>query len=794
MVVLMAAALHGGAVAKDKDKGKVDVTLGVADAGYTAPAVVTLSATAASSQQNHPVVQVQFFQGATLVGSVTQAPYVFNWSNVAAGNYVMTATATNDKGDATTSAPVTLNVNAPPSVSVTMPGHGASYTGPATIPLGASAADSDGTITRVDFFNGNSLLGTATSAPYAMSWTNVAPGNYAITARATDNQGASALSAPVAVNVNAVPTVSVTAPGNNASYTAPAGILLSATAADSDGSVAKVEFYQGAALLGTVTSAPYVFNWTNVGAGHYTVTARATDNQGASATSAPVAVHVNAPPTVSLTAPSSNARYISPAVIALAASATDTDGTIARVDFFQGTTLLGTATSAPYAFPWSGAAPGNYTITARATDNQGAASTSAPVSIVVVANQLPTVALTVPADQQTFIAPASLIINAVASDSDGTIARVEFYQGSTLLASLADAPYTYHWTQVAAGSYAITARASDNLGGVSTSAPVTIVVAANQLPAVSLSASPAAATAPATITLSAAASDADGMVAKVEFFNGSVLLGTASRAPYTFSWTGVAAGEYALTAKATDDLGGASVSSAVTVKVTNNAAQVYYIHSDHLNSPRLITDAANKLVWQWDQSDPFGNNVPASGTAFEFNLRFPGQYFDRETNLFYNYFREYDPSTGRYIESDPIGLAAGPNTYAYVANQPTRYTDPLGLCPWCIIPAIPYIPEAIIIASTWWAMTPPRGLPPEGVKPPIPDADQCKPGPASRPGERDKGGQSNWDPRGGEWRWFPGDRWHNPHWDYNPHDAPKSPWENIPHGDLPPVKPTPDPK
>lgn len=82
---------------------------------------------------------------------------------------------------------------------------------------------------------------------------------------------------------------------------------------------------------------------------------------------------------------------------------------------------------------------------------------------------------------------------------------------------------------------------------------------------------------------------------------------------------------------------------------------------------------------------------------------------------------------------------------------------------------------------------PPRGLPPDGVFPP--SDGQCKPGPASRPSERDKGGQSLWDPKGGEWRWFPGDKWHNPHWDHNPHDRPKSPWINVPHGGLPPVKP-----
>jgi len=114
------------------------------------------------------------------------------------------------------------------------------------------------------------------------------------------------------------------------------------------------------------------------------------------------------------------------------------------------------------------------------------------------------------------------------------------------------------------------------------------------------------------------------------------------------------------------------------------AAQVYYIHPDHLNTPRLIANQAGTTVWRWDQTEPFGSTPPnddpdGDGVRFDFLLRFPGQYFDRETNLAYNYFRDYDPAIGRYVESDPIGLQGGLNLYAYALNNPLRYTDPLGL-------------------------------------------------------------------------------------------------------------------
>jgi RHS repeat-associated protein len=73
------------------------------------------------------------------------------------------------------------------------------------------------------------------------------------------------------------------------------------------------------------------------------------------------------------------------------------------------------------------------------------------------------------------------------------------------------------------------------------------------------------------------------------------------------------------------------------------------------------------------------DDVDGDGERVTFNLRQPGQYYDRETGLYYNYFRYYDPETGRYVTSDPIGLAGGINTYAYVHNNPLKFIDPFGL-------------------------------------------------------------------------------------------------------------------
>ncbi len=108
-----------------------------------------------------------------------------------------------------------------------------------------------------------------------------------------------------------------------------------------------------------------------------------------------------------------------------------------------------------------------------------------------------------------------------------------------------------------------------------------------------------------------------------------------------------------------------------------------YLHADQLNTPRLATDASGTVVWRWD-SDAFGvgtANLDPDGDTNQVNvrLRFLGQYVDEETGLAYNYFRDYDAVTGRYVESDPVGLDGGLNTYAYAFGAPTVRTDPLGL-------------------------------------------------------------------------------------------------------------------
>lgn len=112
--------------------------------------------------------------------------------------------------------------------------------------------------------------------------------------------------------------------------------------------------------------------------------------------------------------------------------------------------------------------------------------------------------------------------------------------------------------------------------------------------------------------------------------------------------------------------------------------RIHPILSDHLGTPRKVLDGSTgKTLWSWDAKDPFGHELPQENPdglgVFVLDLRFPGQQFDKETGLFHNGFRTYSPKLGRYIQSDPLGLEAGWNTYVYVGSNPLGGVDPLGL-------------------------------------------------------------------------------------------------------------------
>ncbi|MBI2926319.1 MAG: hypothetical protein HYY24_11520 [Verrucomicrobia bacterium] len=453
---------------------------------FRSPADILLEAEA--TDPDGRVVLVAFFANGAKVGEATAGPFTFSWQDVAPGSYSLSAQATDDFGASASSPEVAVTVlppNEPPSIRLVSPPADAVFTSPARITLEADATDADGTVTLVEFFAGASKLGQATAPPYTFDWQDVPAGSYELTARATDNRGAQTTSAPVKIRVNSPPTVRLTAPADKAVFAAPATVILTAEASDTDGSIAKVEFFSGANKLGEAMTAPFTFAWAGVGPGSYPLAAKATDDLGATTTSTEIIIIVNALPTVRLTSPAPDSTFTAPASITLTAEAGDLDGQVTLVEFFAGASKIGQAVSVPFTVVWEDVPVGLYTLTARATDNLGASVLSAPVGISVnPLNHPPTVSVSKPFDNSVFLAPASFTLAATATDADAgdVVTLVEFFANDQKIGEATIPPFTTAWAGVPEGNYLVRAKATDKVGAFSLSLAIKLTVVAPTAP------------------------------------------------------------------------------------------------------------------------------------------------------------------------------------------------------------------------------------------------------------------------------------------------------------------------
>jgi hypothetical protein len=412
----------------------VSLTAPVAGAKLSAPATIGLAATA--SEVGGSIAKVDFYANGALIATQQTAPYNATWNNVAAGSYLLTAKATDGVGSAQSSVavPITVVNNVPPNTSLTAPAAGQAFFAGQPVPLTATASDSDGAVSKVEFIVDGFTIGAIASPPFTQTWTAGAVGNHLLQARATDNVGAVTNSPPVSiiVNQNAAPIAAITAPMTNQAFAVGQAITITATASDADGTVAKLEFLADGAVIGSLTAAPFTKSWSSATVGAHMLTVRATDNVGAITLSTPVAITVNSgtSPVVALTSPVAGDTFAARGNFALSATASSAGGTISRIDFYSGgTTLLGTVTTSPYVLSWDGAAPGTYSITAKATDTRGAVATSTAVNVRAITPALvitsPATGASLPADFMvvtgTYQAPANtgITVNGVVASNDG---------------------------------------------------------------------------------------------------------------------------------------------------------------------------------------------------------------------------------------------------------------------------------------------------------------------------------------------------------------------------------------
>ncbi len=674
----------------------VSITAPANNTSLTAPGSVTIQANAADSDGS--IAKVEFFNGATSLGVDNASPYSFNWSNIAAGTYTITAVATDDKGATTTSAAITLNVTGNPPVNTgkVITGYWHNWNNASAPYIRLRDVNAKYNVIEIAFALAGSDNATLSFTPEG---TTVA--DFKSDIALLQSQGKKVLISIGGENG----IVILTTPAQKAAFVSSLKSIMDTYNFDGF----DIDLEGGTTLIldngdkdFTHPTTPKIVNL--ISACKEVINYRKGQGKACWLTMAPETYYVQ---TAASTAYSPLVGAYLPVIYGLrdeltfihpqlyntgsvngldgkTYSSTTSDFIVAMTEMLlAGFPVSGTSQTFPalredqvsFGLPAApGAAGSGYTTPAnvkKALDYLTKGQSYGGTYVLRKAggypglrgimtwsvnwdksinnefadnyyeyffggtpgNNAPVVSITSPANNAAFTPPATFTIQASASDSDGSIAKVEFFNGATKLGEATAAPYTYNWSNVAAGTYSLTARATDNKGAVTTSATISITVGTpntggcdgieawsatkaysgtaqvvynskvyrakwwtqgeqpdthsgpdqvwayvkdcsgtnpgNSNPVVSISspANNASFSAPASITIQASATDSDGSIAKVEFFNGGSKLGEATAAPYSFTWSNVAAGTYTLTAKATDNANGATTSVAVTVTV-----------------------------------------------------------------------------------------------------------------------------------------------------------------------------------------------------------------------------------
>jgi sulfur relay (sulfurtransferase) complex TusBCD TusD component (DsrE family) len=441
--------------------------------------------------------------GAT-TASYSQAPAATSQS----GNY--NCVVANSFGSVTSAVATVLITNVPlPSIVLTAPANGASYVAPATIPLAASVTANGHTITQVQFYNGATLLGSVAAAPYSLSWNNVSAGSYSLSATAVYDSGSTVASTAqsVTVTVPAPPPPSTVLAFVQQNYATPQSSQTKVAVAytnsqtagnanvvaigwnDTSASISSVSDSAGNVYQAAVPTyrgnglSQAIYYSAGIKAGGNTVTV--TFNQAAVSVDLRVAEYSGLAPANTLVGGSSGTG-ISASASSGTVSATTTNqllfgaGMVAHVFTGAGagfTSRVITKPDGDIAEDRVASAPGSYAATATVVSGAWLMQVAAFNAAVLSTNGLlPSIALTAPVNGASYGAPAAISLAASVTANGHTITKVQFYNGSTLLVEEASAPYSFVWTNVAAGSYSLMAQAVYDSGSTVASAAVNLTV------------------------------------------------------------------------------------------------------------------------------------------------------------------------------------------------------------------------------------------------------------------------------------------------------------------------------
>ncbi|MEM9848033.1 MAG: Ig-like domain-containing protein, partial [Bacteroidota bacterium] len=487
--------------------------------------------------------------------------------------------------------------NNPPSVSFTSPFDGQNFVTGSTLNVTASASDSDGTVTGVEFFYDGISQGTDGLVPYQWSISNLAGGIHTLRVVATDNDGATSQST-ITINVsspNAPPTVSFITPNNGQTFNEGDNINVNVSASDSDGGITGVELFYDNISQGVMNTAPYQWTIFNLAAGTHNLRAEATDDDGAISQTA-ITINVNAaaniPPTVSFISPSNGQVFTAGDNLNIQASAGDSDGSIANVEFFYNNVSQGADNSSPYTWSISNLAAGTQTLQVIATDDDGATTQQTITITVNSISGLP--------------GPVSDCIttrNFAVANSTINIGTYQATENITTTGSISINPSDEVIFQ-AGQSITLTEGFIAKPSAGSFTARIRPCTFVNNSPLVFF-------TQPLNadildegkdLVVTADASDPFGAVANVQFYFDGILQGTDNIAPYQWFVPSLTLGTHTLQVIVTDDMGAtAQETITITVDNLNDAPTVFF--TQPLDGDNLLTGSDIDVIASASDAD-----------------------------------------------------------------------------------------------------------------------------------------------------------------------------------------------
>lgn len=702
------------------------------------------------------IEKIVLYDGNIKLAELDAEPYEFMVNNLPKGKYLLNARLIPKSGATIQSETIPVNIGyLPPQVRLTEPHRHAGYAASSSIIIKADASVADGKIVKVEFFNGNTLLGTDTIAPFSFTWNNMPTGEHVLRAKATDNHGVSVFSQTLPISVGLANLQleywwGIYGTVLDSLYLDPrypnspdsVGLIqrLDIPINFRDNYGTRVRGYikpkqsgnytfwitsddEGAFWLSTDESKENLEKIAWVGDGlwsglnewtkfpsqkskqiyltqgsKYYFEMHHTDGTGGdhcrvawNIDNNPLQIieseflepyqgqTVQYAPQVSFLAPSSNSRFSAGTDITVKVDAVDPDGQITKVELYNGEVLLGTKDQAPFTFVLENMQADTLQLKAIAYDNSGLKAEER-VSNIIIGNLLPLISITSPEEGATLPLNVPHAIQTSASDPDGTISKVKFYVNDQWISDVTAEPFEFQWVPTVNGFYKIHAVAVDNSGDSSISNFI-IVLAGNRPPQILIT-SPAEGILglePEVPTIKVETSDYNGFVSRVEYFVNDEFAGKNEFSPFWFKLGELWAGNYNIRAVAYDN-DGASSEAFRSFTVIENLPPVVNITSP---SDGATFQADDRISIRVNASDP-------DGTISKVTLYINDVEMDSKTILPYTFtwnipkgvhviYAKAIDNKGRETVSDKITLEALPTSVAEIsqAKQLLSYPNPL---------------------------------------------------------------------------------------------------------------------